>query len=1022
MKDDQSKRDNPKVVLVFTDIEGSTPMWERVPEAMESGLKLHNDLLRRLIAEHRGYEVKTEGDAFMVAFENETDALRWCLAAQEALHELPWPEDLLNQPQAAPSEDGLHKGFRVRMGAHLGGVRRAVDPTSGRLDFFGPVVNRAARVSAAAHGGQIIVSRAVLEGASIEDEAVHKDLGEHRLKGMERVEHLWQVLPPGLAARRFPPPRTLDPGRTNLAPHPSSFVGREADLQAMTSLFEHSRLVTLMGPGGAGKTRLACRYAAQCLHEYQPGGTWLVELGEARSLSDVLRAVSLALSVPLTQGSSEADGLEQLCDTIAGRGRMLLVMDNFEQVVHTAFETLGKWMKRAGEARFLVTSREHLRLEGEAVWEVGPLPLEGSVALFLDRARAVRRGFAPKEADAEAIEQIVQQLDGLPLAIELAAARASVMSPAAIRDKLAQRFRLLGVGKRGAPSRQATLMGAIDWSWDLLSEWEREVLAQCSVFRGGWTLEAVETVIDLSAWEEACWPVDVVQSLVEKSLIRSLSSSDDDREMRFGMYESIREYAARKLNEPEAVEARHGAFYARLGKEDVLEALHGPEGTRAFRILEQELQNLVEAANRAVTKGALETAAQAALAASEVFKQRGPLAVGIHLIESVLETNPREDLRARLLLRHGLLIRFSGRVDEAHRSLDEALVLARRLGDTRLEGHALESLGGLHFEQGRTNDALSNYEAALEAHRKIGDRYFEGLLLGHLGSLLLEQGRMDEAISHYEAALEIHRAVGNRHLEGLVLVNLGSLHGKRGRVDHAFSKYEAALEIHREVGNRRIEGIILGNLGSLHLERGRMDEALSYFESALEVHREIGNRRAEGVVLGNMSLLLQRLGSLDKAGSSYEAALEIHRKLGNRRSEGIILANKGALNLEQGRIKEALLDCEAALEVHREVGNRLAEGMVLGDIGLVYLELDRMDEARSAFDAGESVLQELSDPMKLGNLLCKRARLSLAEKDGDSARITLEKVEALAAQADAGPESELGLLLAKLRRELDDEE
>ncbi len=979
--DNQPDSRTRRVVLAFTDIEGSTPLWERAPEAMEAGLGLHNAALRGLIAEYGGYEVKTEGDAFMVAFESPRDAMRWCLASQEALHDLKWPEGLLSEPEAAPSADGFFQGLRVRMGVHAGMARREVDPTTGREDFFGPMVNRAARVSAAAHGGQVIVSDAVLEAADVgDDEAVLVDLGEHRLKGMEQVERLWQVLPARLSGRTFPPPRTLDPHRTNLPPRPTSFKGRKAELESIARLFdEGARLVTLLGPGGVGKTRLSCRFAAQELHSFHPGGAWLVDLTEAKSLADVLRAVSAALSVPLTSGATDEDGVVQLGNAIAGRGRVLLLMDNFEQVVELSPKTVGRWLDRAPEACFLVTSRERLMLEGETVWEVGPLSHEDATALFADRARAVRPDFAPGEGDLAAMADIVEHLDGIPLAIELAAARANMMSPTAIRDRLADRFRLLSGRSRGVPNRHATLQGTIDWSWDLLTEWEREALAQCSVFRGGWTLEAAEAVVDVSAWDDAPWTVDIIQSLRDKSLVRVLPASSDGHDMRFGLYESIREYAARKLEAPEAVETRHGKFYAKYGEEDAIETLHGRRGVEARRELGLELENLVAAARRASARGDAAVAGGAALAASEVFELRGPFDSGMSLISEALDSGPDDELAVRLGLRHGRLGFLAGKMDEALASLEPALALARKLESRRLEGLVLGNLGALHHNKGRMEEARACYDAALAIHREVGDRRFEGIALGNLGVLHGNQGRMEEARASYDAALGIHREVGNRRGEGIVLGNLGALHYEQGRVEEARACFDAALDIHGEVGNRCGEGIVIVNLGNLHWQQGRMEEVCACYDAALAIHREVGNRRFEGIVLGNLGNLHSRQGRMEEARACYDAALAIYREVGDRRFEGAVLGNLGDLHHEEGRI----------------------------------------DDARVAFGAGEALLRAVDDSLELGKLLCGHAALEGAEGDPEEARSILAEVKALADKVGAGPESDLGLLLTETQRKIE---
>lgn len=962
------------VALAFTDVQGSTKLWEHRPEAMRVALELHDRVMREAIARCGGYEVKTEGDAFMVAFSSAAEAVRFCLDAQEALVAVAWPDEILAEELAsvetAPDGRVLRRGLRVRMGVHVGEPECRADPVTGRMDYFGPSVNRAARIGSAGHGGQLVVSERVWKAVAGDPDAIGRpvvaELGDHRLKDLESAERLFQLVPRRFGGRTFPPLRTLDARKTNLSPHPTPFVGRESDLGALHGFFERGeRLVTLMGPGGTGKTRLSMRYAAVHMDAFTGdggGGVWFVDLTEARGLDGICAAVGAALNVPLTTGKTANDTLEQLGRALASLGRVLLVLDNFEQVVVHAPASVGRWLAVAPESRFLVSSQERLRLPGEAPYELKPLPVPEAVGdpadseavqLFVQRTRAVRRDYELTAQEAPIVAEIVRELDGIPLAIELAAARMGVLSAAKLLERLPRRFDLLGGARRDATARQATLRGAIDWSWNLLQPYEQDALAQASVFHGGFDLAAAEEVLDLSAHPDAPWPLDVVQALRDKSLLRAWEPNETPGELRFGMYSNIREYAAERLaksgNEAHLRE-RHAAWALRIGAEL-------GEGPR----LALELDNLVIVFRRATavdppTAKSAGEALEAIRVLDPVLSTRGPFGTHLGWLDLALQRSEHAgvppvlratvlDLRARarrlrgqtqdaladlaaaeavfiaerdersralLLPERAWALQLLGQGAAARAALDEALALATRLGERRAEAEALKIFGNIEQEHGKPEAALGFYRRSVDLYRQLGNRRGEGGVLGNIGIVLRRLGTLDEARTTYEQALAIHREVGNRVFEGNVLGSLGGLLLEQGQLDDARTFYDKALAIHSQVGNQRSQGFFLGNRGILENLQGRYADSRTSVDAAARIFKDLGEARIEALYTAYRGAADAALGDATAATASFDHASSIFTEVGDTAHLGVVDVLRGLLDVAAGESANAVARIERA--------------------------------------------------------------------------------------------------------------
>lgn len=753
-----------------------------------------------------------------------------------------------------------------------------------------------------------------------------------------------------------------------------AFVGREAELEALAVKLEGgARLVTVVGFGGTGKTRLVTRFGWTRSQAY-PGGVWFCDLSEARSEIGIAEGVARALDVPLGN-----DPLVQLAHAIAGRGRCLLLLDNTEQVTTAAASVVGRWLDRASEATFVVTSREVLGLPGEEVLALEALPEDEGVALFILRATQAKQDF--RADDTGSIAALVRLLDGLPLAIELAAARSRVLSPSMLLARMAERFRLLA-STGGRPSRHATLRGTLDWSWELLAPDEQQALAQLAVFEGGFTLEAAEAVLSL----DALWPADAVQALVDKSLVRVVGDA------RFDLLTSVRVYAAEQLDRWSGridAEARHGRFFAAFGHQETLEALHHDGGVALRRVLALENANLQAAARRAAQRGEGAVAVATARAAYEVLSLSGPLPEVLGLAETVSQTPnlaPAQRARAAWLL--GMALRRLGRGQEALPILEQGLVRAREAGDRRTENEVLGALGNLHAVDGRFEAAHSHLEQALALAREDADPVREGHWLGNLGNLLKQQGRMEEALAHYHQALALAIQVEDRRTEALIRSNLANTFTLEESVEGAIAHLEQALVLLRQLGDRGGESLAVGNLGHIQQRRGQRKEAAENYERALALAAEVGDRSKQALWLGNLGSLLTdevRLGQ----------ALAIARELGDRRFEGIWLGSLGRAQQEHGKLDEARLHLEQALALARELGPRRGEGIWLGALGNLHREQGRRAEARACFASGEAILRSVGDERQLSELLRDRARLDEAEGRHEAARAAREEADAL---------------------------
>jgi predicted ATPase/class 3 adenylate cyclase/Tfp pilus assembly protein PilF len=830
--------------LLFTDIEGSTRLWAQEPERMPLALAHHDALLRAAIESNRGSIVKMTGDGIYASFDDPLDGLYATLAVQHALAD---PAATVGVP------------LYVRCALHVG----AVEHRDG--DYFGTAVNRAARIMGAAHGGQVLISQAAAELVSdrLPAGVALRDLGSIRLRDLAHPARVFQVLRQDLR-QDFPALRSLEATPNNLPLQVTSFVGRERELGELRGLLEDARLVTIVGPGGIGKTRMSLQIAADVLHTC-PDGAWFIEFAAIVDSALVPKAVAQVLGI---REDADTPIVQALCAHLATR-RALLVLDNCEHLVAACANLADALLRAAPEVRILASSREPLDVAGEQTYALPPLalPEPGSRAdaaacsdagqLFVERARLRQSGFSLTEKNVDAVAKICARLDGIPLALELAAARVGVLSVGAIAERLNDRFRLLTGGSRTAMPRQQTLRALIDWSYDLLGAAEKTLFTRLSVFTGGWTLAAAE---DVSTGNDLASDavLDLMIGLAHKSLI--VPESDGAR---YRMLESIRDYARDRLQErgeTVAVRVRHRDYFLKLAEDAEPHLEGGHDQPEWLRQLELEHDNLRAALGWSLEEGVgTESDLRLCGALFRFWAHRGHAIEGHRWCVAALARNEGQaatTARAKALHASGTLAWRLGDITVARSLLEQALALSRDLGDTVREGRILNNLGGVAIHQSDHVAAQGYLEQGVAIHRAMGDRAMEARVLNNLVALNINDGRFAEAQEPLERALALGRELDNPMEEANSMSHMGFLASQRGDLTQAQDLHERALGTARRFGVREFEIEELRHLGSIALARNDLAAARAQYRSGLSISKEIGSLHEIVLCLEAMTALM----------------------------------------------------------------------------------------------------------------------------------------------------------------------
>jgi predicted ATPase/class 3 adenylate cyclase len=872
---DRAGVESPQSTFLLTDIEGSTRLWEENGGSMGAALGQHDKLLRQAIEEHGGAVIKTTGDGMLAVFADPVSGVDAALEAQRTLRDATW------------GETGQ---LRVRMALHAG----AAETRDG--DYFGPALNRVARILAIGHGGQVICSAvaAVLARDGLPTSVDLLDLGSHRLRDMDRPEQVYQVVVDDLP-RTFPPLRSLSTRRSNLPVQLTSFVGREKQLAEVVDLIGRHRLVTLIGTGGTGKTRLMLEVAGHLLERY-PDGVWLAELAPLGDVSQIPSEVARALGAPEIPG---VPAIATIAAFLAEKD-LLLLLDNAEHLVDGVAHLAERLLGTAPGLRILTTSREALSIQGEAVLQLqslscpsvvftragvanDPVNLDEAAAteavrLFIERATAVDPEFRLGDSNVASVAEICRRLDGIPLAIELAAARVSAMSPDDIARRLGDRFRLLAGGRRTAVPRQQTLHALIDWSWDLLTEEDRQLLRRLSVFTGGWTIPMAARIVgDDPNGIDAVDLADGLTRLVDRSLV----ILDRGTRTRYRMLETIRQYAREKLidaGEAAMLSDRHLDVYAAFAVE-AEEPMRGPAMVDWLDRLDAELDNLGAALEWGL-EAAPWTAARMASAlmgywAVRVISQDNDarIVAAIETVRTWVAGRPAVDsahkvLAARLLGEAARLWAMSGRAVMAIPWAEEALALADETGDPIARLYALAGLGTATVFAGQAGrggaETRRVFEEATELAEKQGMWWMLALVAGFSGSgLAVFDANAGGAL--LRRAVDAAERSGSPYAIGAVSLAQGRALGRLGQTDAAVASFGVAIQRLLELGDERFVLAARSDMAHALRRGGRLDEALAVYHETIGGWIHLGHKGAVANQLENIAYVAVEQGDPDQA-------------------------------------------------------------------------------------------------------------------------------------------------------------
>ncbi len=942
------------VTFLFTDIEGSTELLQQVGDQAYRGiLEQHHGLVREAFARCGGHEVGTQGDAFFVVFLDAGGALTAAVNVQRAVAAHAWPTGTQ---------------IRVRMGLHTG------EPALGPGGYVGIDVHRAARICSAGYGQQVLLSERThdLSGARAPDGVTLRDLGEHRLKDLARPEHLFQAVIPGLPDE-FPPLKSLDLHTTNLPSlELTSFVGREREMAEVKHLVTRSRLVTLMGSGGAGKTRLALQVAADLSDQFAKG-VWLVELAPIDDPEMVVQTVATAFGVREMTGRPL---LQAIVDYLRSRD-LLVVLDNCEHLVHAAARLATALLRGCPKVRIVATTREALGAPGEVVYRVPSIscPDPRSIVsaeqlasydatrLFVERAVLNDPRFAATAVTAPIVARICQRLDGIPLAIELAAARVKVLPVDQIARRLDDRFRLLTGGARTGLPHHQTLRATVEWSYGLLADEERLLLRRLSVFAGAFSLEPAENVCGGEGIASEA-VLDLLARLVDKSLVFTEARDGD---VRYRLLETIREYSRERLKESgeaEAVFSRHLLWHLTLAERAEPE-LRGPNQASWLDRLELDYDDFRAALAWARHRDdRVEAWTRLACALQRFWSLRGYLREGREWLEQAASfESAAPALRAKTAYGAGVLAFHQGDYASAEALSTQGLTMYRDRQDTFGIALSIDTLGRVAQSRGDYQRAAVLLEEGLAVARQSGHQWAVARILNTLGITARSQRDYRRAKLLLEESLALWRELGDKAGLAFSLGSLGVVARFQGDYGRARLLHEESLALRRELGDRLALAISLGSLGTVLLDQGDDEQARPLFEESLALCRELGDKLNAAAALGNLGLVAYHQKDYETAIGRLHEGLALWRELGNKPAIAASSSVLGLVALAEGDSARAATFYKDGLRLSASLRDSLGIAKCLTGLARVATACGRFEVAARFFGASEALREAVATPL-----------------------------------------------------------
>jgi predicted ATPase/class 3 adenylate cyclase/Tfp pilus assembly protein PilF len=988
---------------MFTDIEGSTRLWDRHPDEMGQALRLHDRILHDVIRSHGGHVFKTVGDAFCAAFSDAPSAAAAAVDVQVALGGEDWPP---------PGR--LH----VRMALHTG---RAEERDG---DYYGRPLNRCARIEGLAHGDQVLLSEetAALLAERLPPGAGVEDLGNHRLRDLTRPERIFRLTHPELRDS-FPPLRSLDARPNNLPVRQSSFIGRQRELTEVKNRLLGTQLLTLKGMGGLGKTSLALQAAADLLDDF-PDGIWFIDLAPLAEPALVVQSTAAALGVREEPGQPL---VETLVDRLRDRA-LLLILDNCEHLIDACATLAQEILRRCPKTRILATSREVLGVPGEQVWRVPPMDLpeapersdnaaagvdpvaellhNEAASLFVERAQQASPSFALTAKNAPAVAEICRRLDGIALAIELAAARVPMLPPERIAERLDESLRLLSKGPRTARKHQATLRAAIDWSYDLCTEDEQRLLARLAVFHGGWSLEAAQAICadeDLDEWDI----LDLLTQLADRSLVETDEGDADNP--RHHLLETIRQYADEKLagstgsssgstgstDDVAAIRGRHLVWYGELAEQGD-SGLKGAEQAAWLTRLETEHDNLRAALDWSADRGSTADGLRLGGQLWRFWHRRGYLSEGRRRLEAVLacsDASANPEAFAAALHGAGTLAVLQGDLDTARVQLEQCLEIRRGAGDLAGTSATLNNLAMVANQAGDNVAARRILDESLAIKRQLGDHWAIANTLNNLATADYHEGSFDRSRAMLHESLRIWQALGDQRHEASTLLRTAIVDQISGNNRAAEEEYKAGLAIFEALGDNAGVAEIKREFGRLLHAEGEIDTAREILGQSLDLAREQDDSVGAARALIESGRIDRYQGNPDAAEAAYRESATLLSNANNPFTRSTLDNAVGRLACERGDLIAARRHLEMALSSRYQMGRKPWIVSVLESFAILAVAESQYECAITLASAADVERRSLGMPLEsfetreLQTAL-DRATAALTTHEVDAARAT----------------------------------